>query len=71
MKTIALCLYGFAFLVSFCLGGPAGLMYFFPFLALGITVFLGIAQLFLWLFAWLIVAKKDYREHREHGKWIL
>lgn len=71
MKNLALCLYGFAFLVSFCLGGPDGLMYFFPFLALGITVLLGIAQLFLWLFAWLVASRKTYVDHRDHRNWIL
>lgn len=81
MKTLGLTLYAIALGLACMFGAMASdtgdvsgialtITAFVP-MALGITLFLGISQLFLWLFAWLIVTKKDYREHREHRNWIL
>jgi hypothetical protein len=56
MTRIALWLYAIAFLLSFILGGPSGLMYFFPVFALLVTAVLGIVHLLLlplarWVFS--------------------
>ena len=71
MKTLACWLYPFAAVLAALGGLNESSFFMFCLFCVCITVFLGIAQLFVWLFAWLIVTKKDYREHREHGKWIL
>ena len=71
MKTLACWLYPLAAMVA-ALGGLNGDSFFmFCLFCVGVTVFLGIAQLLLWLFQWGLATKKEHSEHREHGKWIL
>lgn len=55
MKSFAIWLYLVAFLVSFVLGGPLGLVLCFPVLALIVTVLLGVISVGVRIIKWVMI----------------
>jgi hypothetical protein len=71
MKTLALWLYGIATLVAALGGLNSASLFMGELFYICITVFLGLAQLFLVLFRSASKVRESVVEHRDHKKWIL
>lgn len=71
MKILAIFLYGIAFFISLAAGSLAGTLVVLAQMGVAITVFLGVASLFLILFRGVGTVKKEQKERKEHMRWIL